>query len=103
MYRSSYLDGLWDERQVVLQLLFRKLLLPGFVENLHVAFLCFFPFNIFSERFVRVQVVHPYRSIDTAWKKFSFISLERSDFYMIHNLVISSPHFLYAYIAAEVS
>ena len=39
------------------------------------------PSSFFSSRFVSVQVVHPYRSIDTtaAWKKLRFILLVRLD------------------------
>ena len=41
-----------------------------------------------SSRFVNVQVVHTYSSIDTtaAWKKLRFILSVRSDFYMIDRL-----------------
>ena len=42
------------------------------------------PSSFFSSRFVSVQVVHPYSSIDTtaAWKKLRFILSVRSDFHM---------------------
>ena len=41
--------------------------------------------------FVRVKVVHPYSCTDTdiTWKKSSFILSERSDFYMVDNLMIA--------------
>ena len=43
------------------------------------------PSSFFSSRFVSVQVVHPYSSIDTtvAWKKLHFILSVRFDFHMI--------------------
>ena len=46
------------------------------------------PSSFFSSRFVSIQVVHPYSSIDTtaAWKKLSFILLVRSDFHMTNRL-----------------
>ena len=42
-------------------------------------------------RFVSVNVVHPYSSIDTAaaWKKSFFILSDRSDFHMIDRLAIA--------------
>ena len=42
----------------------------------------------FSIRLVRVQVVHPYSSIDTTapWKKLRFILSDESDFHLISNL-----------------
>ena len=47
--------------------------------------------NIFSSRFVSVQVVHPYSSIDTtaAWKKLRFFLSVRSYFHMIDSLSIA--------------
>ena len=52
--------------------------------------LCFLAF-FKTARFISVQVVHPYGSIDTAtaWKKSCLILSERSDFYMIDNLSIA--------------
>ena len=49
------------------------------------------PSSFFSSRFVSVQVVHPYSSIDTtaAWKKLHFILSVRSDFHMIDSLSIA--------------
>ena len=49
------------------------------------------PSSFFSSRFVSVQVVHPYSSIDTtaAWKKLRFILSVRSDFHMIDSLSIA--------------
>ena len=43
------------------------------------------PSSFFSSRFVSVQVVHPYSSINTtaAWNKLCFILSVRSDFHMI--------------------
>ena len=43
------------------------------------------PSSFFSSRFVSVQVVHPYSSIDTtaAWKKLRFILSVRSDIWSI--------------------
>ena len=47
-------------------------------------------------RFVSVQVVHPYSSIDTtaAWKKLRFILSLRSDFHMIDSLSITVHAFV---------
>ena len=55
-----------------------------------VAFLCSFPYSFLSMHFVSVQVVHPRSSthISSAWKKYRFISLERSDFHWMENLHI---------------
>ena len=55
-----------------------------------VAFLCCSHIVFFSIHFVRIQLVHPYSSIDTAtaWKKSYFILSGRSDFHMIDNLSI---------------
>ena len=41
--------------------------------------------------FVSVHMVHPYGTFDTgtAWKKFRFISLDISDYYMNDNLSIA--------------
>ena len=51
---------------------------------------------VFSSRFVSVQVVHPYSSIDTtaARKKLRFILSVRSDFHMIDSLSIAVPAFV---------
>ena len=52
--------------------------------------------SFFSSRFVSVQVVHPYSSIDTtaAWKKQHFILSVRSDFHMIESLSIAVHAFV---------
>ena len=65
---SSYWDGLWDGRQVAVQL-FYEVLLPGLVQ--HIAFLYSFH-QTFS---LSVSIVHPYYSNEmaTAWKKTCFI------------------------------
>ena len=50
----------------------------------------------FFRRFVSVQVMHPYISIDTiaAWKKLHFILSTRSDFRMIDSLSIAVHAFV---------
>ena len=55
----------------------------------------YFPCRFFPMYFVRVKVVHPYNSIDTAtvWKKSRFILLDKSDFYIIYNLSIACNTF----------
>ena len=55
------------------------------------------PFSFFSSRFVSVQVVHPYSSINTtaAWMKLRFILSVRFDFHMIDSLSIS----VYAFVS----
>ena len=47
------------------------------------------PSSFCSSRFVSVQVVHPYSSIDTtaAWKKLRFNLSVRSDFHMIDKVI----------------
>ena len=52
--------------------------------------LVWFPSSFFSMCFVSIHVVHPYSSMNTAttWKKYSFISLDRSDFYKIDYISI---------------
>ena len=47
--------------------------------------------SFFSSRFVSVEVVHPYNSIDTttAWKKLRLILSVRSDFHMTDGLSIA--------------
>ena len=47
-----------------------------------------FPFILFSKHFIKVQVVQPYNSTDTAiaWKNSRFISSDWSDFHMVDNL-----------------
>ena len=85
---SSDLDGLWDGKQEALQLLFNRVLVPGFVPNSILHSCNFF----FSNHLVRVQVVHSYRSADTtiAGKQIYFI---RSDFHMINNLSLAAHTF----------
>ena len=57
------------------------------------------PSSFFSSRFVSVQVVHPYNSIDvtTAWKKQRFILSVSSDFHMIDSLSIA----VHAFVSRE--
>ena len=52
--------------------------------------------SFFSSRFVSVQVMHQYSSIDTtaAWKKLCFILSVRSDFHMIDSLLIAVHAFI---------
>ena len=47
--------------------------------------------NFFSMCFVSIDLVHLFGSIKiaTAWKKYSFILLDRSDFHIINNLSIA--------------
>ena len=54
------------------------------------------PSSFFSSRFVRVHVVHPYRSIDAtaARKKLRFILSFRSDFHIIDSLLKAVHAFL---------
>ena len=54
------------------------------------------PSSLFSSRFLSVQVVHPYSSIDTnaAWKKLPFILSVRSDIHMIDSLSIAVHAFI---------
>ena len=54
------------------------------------------PSSFFSSRFVSVQVVHPYISMDTtaAWKKLRFILSVMSDFHMIDSLSIAVHAFV---------
>ena len=54
------------------------------------------PSSFFSSRFVSVQVVHLYSSIDmtAAWKKLRFILSVRSDLHMIDSLLIAVHAFV---------
>ena len=54
------------------------------------------PSSLFSSRFVSVNVVHPYHSIDTttAWRKLCFILSVRSDFHMTDGLSIAVHAFV---------
>ena len=54
------------------------------------------PSSFFSSRFVSVQVVHPYSSIDTtaAWKKLRFILSITFDFHMRDSLSIAVHAFV---------
>ena len=64
--------------------------------NIARSTLVWLPSSSFSSRFVSVQVVHHYGSIDTtaAWKKLRFILSVRSDFHMIDNLSIAVHAFV---------
>ena len=64
--------------------------------NIARSILVSFPSSFFSSRFVSVQVVHPYSSIDmkTAWKELRFILSVSSDFYMIDSLSIAVHAFV---------
>ena len=92
--RSSYLDALWDGRQVAVQLLFCGVLLPGLVQN-SMQHSYVVPISFFSNRFARVQVMQPYNSTDTAtdWKNFCSIISERSYFQMIEKQCQQLFHF----------
>ena len=87
---SSYLNGLWDRRQVAIQLLFCGELLLRFVQDStqHSSLL---PILLFFMCFVSVLVVHPYSSMDTvtACKKSCFILLDRPELHIIDNLSIA--------------
>ena len=52
--------------------------------------------SFFSSHFVSIQVVHPYSSINmtVAWKKLLFLLSVRSDFHMIHSLLIAVHAFV---------
>ena len=56
-----------------------------------------FPPSLFSLRFVRVHVVHPYCSIDitAVWKKFRFISSGGSKFHTFDSLPIAVHAFVW--------
>ena len=60
---SSCFDGLSDGNQVAIQLLFCRVLLPGFVQNSTQHF-CVVPFRFLSKHFVKAPVVQPYSSTD---------------------------------------
>ena len=53
--------------------------------------LVYFSSSFYSMRFVKVHVVHPYSSTDSAkaWKKSHFILSDRLDFHMIDKLLIA--------------
>ena len=65
-------------------------------------------FSLFSIVLVSVHVVDPYSRIDltTAWKKLGFISLDKSDFHMIDNLLIAvhafASHILMSFSVDEM-
>ena len=80
---------------MALQLLFCRVLSPGFVQIAR-RILSQFPSTFFSKDFIRVHVVQPYSSIDTAtdYKNSCFILSYISDFHKIDNLsiaVLASP------------
>ena len=64
--------------------------------NIDCNILAYLPSSFFSSRFVSVQVVHPYSSIDTtaASKKLRFILFVRSDFHRIDSLSIAVHAFV---------
>ena len=78
---------------MAIQLLFCKSLLPGFVQNGIQYF--WVVSNFFSKHFIKVQVVQPYNSTDTAtaWKNSHFILSKRSDFHMVVKESISVDAF----------
>ena len=87
MLYSFYLSGLWDERQVTIQLLFCGVVASRICLRRHIVFLCSSRLVFFSVRFVSI---HPYSCTVTAitWKKSSFILSDKSDFHMIDSLSI---------------
>ena len=67
-------------------------LLPGFVLNNTVAVsLGYLPSRIFSECFLKVQVMKPNSITKTAsvWKNSCFNSSKRLDFHLFYNLLIA--------------
>ena len=71
MSGSFYWDGSWNGRWVNIQLLFVGCCSLDLFKTVR-SILVQFSFSVFSIRFVRVYVMHPYSSINTAttWKKF---------------------------------
>ena len=67
----------------------------------HIVFLCSSHLP-FSWCFVSIHEVHSYSSIDTAttWKKSCFILSDRSDFYIINNLLIAAHAFARSMLAS---
>ena len=82
MYCSSYLDDFWDGREVTVQLLFRRVLLPGFVQFPSRFCLCVLSPSMWSIR----SVVLTRALLGRNWR---FISSDRSDFHMINSLSTS--------------
>ena len=68
---------------------------PGLVQDCS-QHSCVIAVYFFSSRFVRVQVVHPYSSIDAtaAWKKLRFLLSVRSDFHIIDSVLIAVHAFV---------
>ena len=60
-----------------------------------------FESRFFSMPFVNIHVVHPFSSWDTStvWKKFRFISSDRSDFHMIDTVSIV----VHAFVRSELT
>ena len=97
MSSSSYLNGLSDERQVAVQLLFYGMLLPGFIPK-YVEFLCCSHLDLFSKHFIGLQMMQPYNSTNTvaARKKF-FVILWEVEFSYERQTVNSSSR-LYTHV-----
>ena len=92
----SYMDGLWDGKQLAVQQLFCRVLLPGFVQN-SMQHTCVVPIKFFfSKAFIRFQGVQPYTSTDIAiaLKNSDFILSKRSDFHLVINPSIRAHAFL---------
>ena len=84
-------DCLCDGSQVNVQSLFCRMPLLGFVRR-NLRHPCIVPILLFfAKRFIRVPVVQPYNSLDTATARKSsrFIQSERTDFQIIDNLSIA--------------
>ena len=77
---------------MAVHLLFCWVLIPGFIQNSTLHF-CVVSILVFPSC---VSLVHPYVSTDTAtaWKKFRFVSSDRSDFHKIDNLSIAVHAFV---------
>ena len=87
----SHLNGLWDERQVAVPLLFWRIVCPGHTIQDSTQYFCVVPSSFFSISFVSVHVVHPWSSMDTviALKKSCFILLYGPYFNMTNNFSIT--------------
>ena len=72
-----------------MQLLFCRMLLPGFVKTCSTS-------HFFSIHFIKVQLVQPYNNSDMAtfWKNLCYILSERSDFHLGNKLMIVVHAFL---------
>ena len=88
---------------MAIQLLFYKVLLPGFVQN-SMQHPCIIPIYRFLQVFHSSPCGATYKYIDmaTSWKNSYFILSERSDFYMVYNL-LAAVHALPMHILTLLS